>query len=224
MKKSSFRIELIIFDYDGVLVNSVSLNSKAFVKTFKHFGYKVEPEDFAVGNSLKEQLSYVMTYAADRHKIKVNYKDFKGVFEKIIKKEKYRLKFRKELKALIKELTQDFKLAVVSNNSRQKIEKMLLEYGVRKYFDKITGLGKREKFQGLTKKERLEEILNHFGLLAEQSVVIEDVPKHLKTAHDLGIKTIAFIFEENKHLDFPSYSCLARNPAEVWKCIQSLTS
>lgn len=224
MKKSHFRIELIIFDYDGVLVNSVSLNSKAFVKTFKHFGYKVEPEDFAVGNSLREQLSYVMTYAADRDKIKVNYKDFKDIFEKILKKEKCHLKFRKKFKPLVKELSQDFKLAIVSNNSRQKIEKVLLKYGVRKYFDKITGLGEREKFQGLAKKERLEEILNHFGLLAEQSIVIEDVPKHLKTAHDLGIKTIAFIFEENKHLNFPSCSCLARNPAEVRKCIQSLIS
>lgn len=209
------KIKLIIFDYDGVLVDSVSANSRAFVKALMNLGFEVNPSDFIIGNSLKEQLQYVM----EKYQIQASYEEFKSQFENIVKKESKKIKFRKEFIDLIEDLSREFTLAIASNNSRDNIINILSANGVEDCFDKITGIGKGKKFQGASKKETLEEVLNSLDFSAKQALLIDDIPKHIRVAHSMGFKTIAFVYKENKHMDFPEYACLANSASEVKKCI-----
>jgi len=215
------KIMLVIFDYDGVLVDSVSANSKTFVKVLMNLGIEVNSSDFIIGNSLKEQLQYVIK----KYQTQVNYEKFKNQFENIVKKERKKIKFRKEFIGLIKDLSQEFALAIASNNSRDNIVNVLFANEVEDYFKKIIGCDeKKKKFQGASKKEVLGEVLNDLGFSAKQALLIDDVPKHIKVAHSMGFKTIAFVYKENKHMDFPKYACLASSASEINRCIQNFNN
>ncbi|MBU1127341.1 HAD family hydrolase [Patescibacteria group bacterium] len=194
-------LKLVIFDYDGVIVDSVEWNAKAFIESFGKLGHKIKEEDFIVGESLKTQFQHT----TNKYRLDLNYQRFKSYFEKAVGKNRKFIKVNKGFPDLFKKLSKNYTLAIASNNFQEQIEKSLTKHRVLNCFDLIVGIDDKGKFQGLKKQDKLNLILKNFQISAVNTVVIDDIPKHIETAHQLEMKTIGYQYQANRHMEFPHY-------------------
>ncbi|EKD29916.1 MAG: hypothetical protein ACD_78C00214G0002 [uncultured bacterium (gcode 4)] len=111
--------------------------------------------------------------------------------------------FRDELHQFVKEnLYWKYKLAILSNQIESWLEPILEEKKFREIFDIIitsynTGLVKPDR-------EIYEKVIQDLNLKAEECIYIEDRPKNLEPAKNLGMNVIEFRDYDSflKELDF----------------------
>jgi len=209
MKKQ--KPKLIIFDYDGVIVNTVEWGVKAFTTSFKRLGYPIKKEDIIIGEPREAQFRSII----DKYQITLSFEKFLSELEKIPKRDSEFIRANKGFPQLAKKLSQYYPLAIVSNNLVENIERKLKEYKMESYFKKIVGIEDEERFQGVSKEKRLKSILREFHLSGSETVLVDDIPKHIEIAHRLGIRTIAYLYKYNQHMKFPSYSYIAKSAKEI---------
>ena len=183
--------KLIIFDYDGVIVNSVEWGAKSFVRAFQELGFQeVSTSDFVIGEKLQIQVESV----TNQYNINTDYDAFKKAFEKHYKATRKMVTVNPGLPDAIRLIAHKYPLVIMSNNSKEKIEDVLRKNDLTTSFKQVSGLeDKKKRFQGSLKEGRLRTILKDHNCTPEQAVLIEDVPKHIEVAHSIGVDTIAYI-------------------------------
>lgn len=207
------KTKLIIFDYDGVIVNSVEWNAKSFIASFKKMGHLIKKEDFIIGEALEAQFNHV----AGKYHIIPDFEEFRSYFENEQRRNKKFVKINRGFPHLIKKLSQYYPLVIVSNNLVKNIEKRIEGCNIRNCFKKIVGLEKERQFAGITKRERLSLILEEFCLRGPETMLVDDIPKHIEVAHRLGIRTIAYLYKHNQHMKFSGRSHVVRSAKEIEK-------
>jgi len=134
-------INCVIFDLDGVLVDSIMAWIEAYKKTFKKFGL-----DFPGLEKLK-----ITTWATDREIIdRFLPRDFENREEKIQQIERYLfttmerfiltawIKQQEGSKELLGALRQrNKKLAIVTNSDRRLVDRIVHQFELHKFFDVI---------------------------------------------------------------------------------------
>jgi len=134
-------INCVIFDLDGVLVDSIMAWIEAYKKTFKKFGL-----DFPGLEKLK-----ITTWATDREIIdRFLLRDFENREEKIQQIERYLfttmerfiltawIKQQEGSKELLGALRQrNKKLAIVTNSDRRLVDRIVHRFELHKFFDVI---------------------------------------------------------------------------------------
>ena len=206
--------KLIIFDYDGVIVNSVEWNAKSFVRAFHELGFQeIRTGDFVIGDTLQTQFESV----TNQYNINIDdYDTFKKAFEKHHKATRKMVSVNPGLPDAIRLIAHKYPLVIMSNNSKEKIEDVLRKHDLTTSFKQISGLeDKKKRFQGSLKEDRLRTILKDYNCAPEQAVLIEDVPKHIEAAHSIGVDTIAYITKANQHMEFPEYTTKVHSPEEL---------
>ena len=183
------RAKSVIFDMDGVLVDSMRFHVKAWQKTFKPLGvaisayevYSREGEswqkstaDFLKMGGYKPAPALVRKVFAERKKI----------FKKIFKPSLFAgaaglLKFVK---------AKGFKLALVTATPRDEVVNMLPAHLV-KLFDVMVCGGDTKK--GKPHPDPYLKALERLGIKKSQAIVIENAPYGITSCKLAGIKCIA---------------------------------
>jgi len=212
-------IKAIIFDMDGVLVDSEELIFLAAHQMFLENGIKVTREDFVpyigtgedsyLGNVAKK---YNFEIDLKKHKARTYeiYGDLAkekliilpGVFEFIEKCKRYNLK-----------------LAIATSADKIKVDINLKTIGLSKNMFDVIIYGEKV----INKKphpEIYEKVINELKLLPENCIVIEDAVNGIKSAKKAGAKCIAlttsFPEESLKEADW-IYNSLLDIPDEILK-------
>jgi beta-phosphoglucomutase len=180
----------ILFDMDGVLVDSERFICQAAILMFKELGVDVVPEDFKpyVGMGENSYLGGV----AENHGIKVNIEQVKArtyqIFETIVKDKLSPLPGALEF--VISCRNKGFKLALATSADKVKMEVNLKEIGLSKetFHSIITGLD-------VVNKKPFPDIYiqaaKNLVLEPAECLVVEDAISGIKAAKAAGCKCLA---------------------------------
>lgn len=180
--------QLIIFDFDGVLVNTEYTTFNFYKELLPQYNIQLKEEDFKYKIGRKS-----IDFFKDVLKDKFN----KRLVDELIglKRNAFISDVKKYLKPLegAFELLNDLKqenitMAIGSQNEKPLIQKALDEFNIRKYFKITTSL------QDIKNKKPHPEVFylvaNKIGIDPSKTVVIEDAPVGIEAARVGGFKSI----------------------------------
>jgi beta-phosphoglucomutase len=198
-------IKGVLFDMDGVLVDSESFICKAAIMMFGELGIEVKPEDFQpfVGMGENRYIGGV----AELHGIKVDIQKVKArtyeIYQKIVRGKLSPLPGA--LQFISRCRNKGYRLALATSADTIKMEVNLKEIGLsRNSFNTIiTGLdvSKKKPFPDIYIKAA-----ENLGLKPEECLVVEDAVSGIKAARAAGCKCLAvtssFRAEDLKEADW----------------------
>ncbi|MBK7132976.1 MAG: HAD-IA family hydrolase [Bacteroidales bacterium] len=183
-------IKGVLFDMDGVLVDSESYISLAAILMFKEMGVIVSPEDFKPFTGMGE--NRYIGGVAEKHGIVVNIEKVKArtyqIYEELVKGKLYPLPGSHEFVAKCR--SKGFKLALATSADRIKMEVNLREIGLSSgtFNSIITGLD-------VEKKKPAPDIYikaaKSIGLEPNECLVVEDAVSGVKAGKAAGCKCLA---------------------------------
>lgn len=193
-------LKAVIFDMDGVLVDSEPLHAKSFVIAMKQFGVDITTEynyGFVGSTALSMCESAIKEFnlsVAPEEILAAN----AIAIHKLVKEEGYTpIPYTKEL---IKDLYKHgVKLGIASSSSEKQIEEVTKALGIKKYFDKFVSGASLERSKPAP--DVFLKALKELGVKASESIVIEDSMNGVIAANEAGIPCIGFINENSGNQD-----------------------
>ena len=180
--------DAILFDFDGVLLDSEPLHCACWAEVLAPFGVKLTWEEYGPRYAgLDDRVMLQIIASEARPPL-----DWAKLWEQYpAKKELFRLQmknpaFPKELPELLERLHGEYKLAVVSSSARIEIEPPLELRNLRRYFGAIVGGGDVERH-----KPAPDPYLMAARLLGAQApLVVEDSPSGIASGRAAGFPVL----------------------------------
>lgn len=182
-------LKAVIFDMDGVIVNTMPFHARAWQDTFKKFGIKLTKKEIY----LREGEKWDKTFfdIIKKHKIPLTQKIKDEVFrhrEKVFKK-MFKIRLFEDAPGLIKCLKKrGLLLALVTGTPRQEVKKILPEE-LYKLFDVI--IPSDEVRHGKPHPEPFLKALRVLKIAPKDAIVIENAPNGIIAAKRAKLKVIA---------------------------------
>jgi beta-phosphoglucomutase len=194
-------LKAIIFDMDGVLVDSMRFQADAWAKVFMEFGININRRDIYI---LEGSNNIGIVKAIFE---KVGKKAEPWLFEYLENKKREILDFEqivpfKGIQNCLKELKKNFKLATVSGSSRYMVEKVVNKFYPKCFEIIITG----DDFErGKPNPEPYIKALEKLNMTTNECIVVENSPMGISAAKRAGLYCVAVATtldsEELKHAD-----------------------
>lgn len=211
--------KLIIFDFDGVLVDTEYTTFDYYRKVLPSYGIYLKEEDFKykIGRKSIDFFKDVLKDKFDLEFVESLTNQKREAFAQDVKKYLKPIEGAFELLEACKK--KGLQMAIGSQNEKPVIQKALDEFNIRKYFQITTSL------QDLKNKKPHPEaflmVANYVRVLPSESVVIEDAPVGILAAKLGGFKSIgitsSFSKEELKGADLIINSMKQLNPELLLK-------
>jgi len=203
-------IKAILFDRDGVIVDSEAIHIRSIDEAFKRQGVKINKEDkkFVVGRNNRLHIAHFRKiysfneekWAEDEVKLYHKYFDNVKIFDPCVR-------FIKKVKKI------GFKTALVTSGGINSTNKMFKRTGLDKYFDAVIT------------HEQCKEVKPHpmpyliaakeLKVLPSECVVIEDSEVGVTAAVNAGMKCIVIKNKFTKHHDFSKASLVVDSADEI---------
>ncbi len=177
----------VIFDLDGVLVDSEALHVEAWRALFARLGIEVSDEEYAqgVGMADVDWLRWLVARRGLQADIASWREEKRALFQRILAADTRPFPGVAEL---VRRLRPDFRLAVASNSWRQNIETVLERLGLRDSFDALVGADDVTRHK--PHPEAYQVAAARLGLPPAACVVIEDSPLGIQAAKAAGMRCI----------------------------------
>jgi len=172
---------LFLFDFDGVLVNSLDLYAEAVTRILERIGTPIvkSKEDYLAlfdGNFYESMAARGVDLAAYNEAVK----------EILPRIDTNAMKPFDGLIPVLAALQKDSILAVVSSNGYRTIRTMLDRFGFAPYFREILGADFR-----ISKKEKIAYTLEKYGIPGERAFYVGDTAGDIREARAAGVRSVA---------------------------------
>jgi len=186
-KKSPKGIRAVIFDLDGVLIDSESVFSR-IVERFlkKEYGISITEEDVSNATGMSDE--GLFRYVLEKYGVEVDPKKYKEVAWSYFRKRKRLPRTKKALQA-VRALSRKFPLAVASASYSWYVGKFLKAEGFRKYLRFY--LGRDDVRNAKPSPEIYLLAAKRLGIPPENCLVIEDSFPGISAAKAAGMACIA---------------------------------
>ena len=211
-------IKNIIFDFDGVIVDSEVLVSKAFAKYFIKFGNTIKEEQFYkyAGKKTVE----VIDILSDKYNIKNKLKFSSEIFDLVSEVYSKDIKLVHGAKDYISK--SDRNHFIGSNSNKDRILDGLKFVGLDKFFlsDQVYSFDmvKRPK----PDPDIYLKVLNDNSLIREESVIIEDSGVGVKAATAAGVRVFGITAGKHWHSDRDTNELFDNGALNVFSDYESL--
>jgi len=193
-------LRAIVFDCDGVLVDSEPLHLKAFQETLRQEGIEINREDYVEKYlALDDRTCFETAFRENKKELSPGKLEF--LMEK--KAKAYAQATRggnllvfPGVPEFVMAASQNYALAVASGALRQEVEQALEAAGIRAYFEAIVTAndvvnGKPDPEPYLKALEALNGSGKRARISPQECVVIEDARHGVAAAHAAGMKCVA---------------------------------
>ncbi|MBI5572969.1 MAG: HAD family hydrolase [Elusimicrobia bacterium] len=212
--------QLIIFDIDGTLVNTLDDIRDSANKVLKHFGIKKASKE-----KIKHSVgSGVDNFFSNLHVKDSNIKSAKKLFsENYLKNLTVKSKLYSGMLGVLKELKKEkIILYVVSNKPQIFSEKLLKMLKVKKYFKKIIGINSEEKKRLKPSAFYIRKILLKEKILPSEALIVGDSKTDILAAKNSKIFSCAVLYGFRKYGELEKYNpdFYVRKPVELMDIIK----
>lgn len=201
-------IKAVIFDFDGVLVESMDIKTKAFAKLFEHEG-----EDI-----VKKVISYHLDNAGVSRYEKFRY-IYKEILKRFLSDKEFEILCKKfaasvmdgvikapyvyGAKEFLENYSQAYKCFVVSATPQEEIEEIIQKRHIRHFFKAVYGAPAR-------KNDVVRDILVKENIDPCNAVYVGDAMSDYKAAKENKVVFIARVTNDNNLL-FKDLDCIKLN-------------
>ncbi|MCK5081052.1 MAG: HAD family hydrolase [Candidatus Moranbacteria bacterium] len=175
MSKTAEKVKAIIFDFDGVIVDSFSANYGASSLFF----YDLEEEEYKArffGNIYQSKID------KKRKKTSVNY--FEEYERRLLA-----ISPGKNVLKTLERLKEKRLLFINSSTPEDSLEKYLEKYSLNNLFDEILGYNFSK-----SKVKKFKHLFNKYKLQPQDCIFVTDTLGDIKEANEVKLKTIAVDF------------------------------
>jgi len=222
MKKG---INYILFDFDGVIIDSELIATKAVLEVLKPTGYKIDIHTYSqqFAGMMENEVFEIIKNQMNIDDIQPYKQQYKALFWE---------KYDKELKSIsgMDELIKNLNISksIVSNSNLDYMIKSVKKIGLENQFDRLFSA------QMVEKPKPFPDLYNHavdeLNLDRSKTIVIEDSPTGVRAAKSAGLNVIGFlgaghIFEgHEKILTDNRADYIAKNAYELKNIILELNN
>lgn len=180
------KIKAIIFDLDGVIIDSVNCEFKAYKEALKETGFEISLNDFlkARGGTSIELLARI----AKAKQVKFDLEKVTKRKNSIYKTNLHRVKPYREMVEFIKRI-KDCKLGVASSGSIETINPILKNIGIKNLFDAI--IASEDITHGKPNPEIFLLAAKKLKAKPSECLVFEDSKEGISAAIAAGMKVVA---------------------------------
>lgn len=212
-------IKTIIFDYDGVIVDSFQNVYYMYQKICKEFNKKVPRtiEEFRDLYGYSYLQSYDNMKLSQEQRVRANF---------IFKNETLKLPLSvfKGIPELLEELSKHYRIGMLSANYKKEIEQKLKENGLRHYFFFVKGVERIN--EPLRKAIAIPKTLKEYKLKADEVVFIGDRTNDYNNARKAGLRNIIIVeygwgYDKNK---VPKQKFVVNTPLDIIKAVKIMSS
>ncbi|MDP2750379.1 MAG: HAD family hydrolase [Nanoarchaeota archaeon] len=180
------RAKAIIFDWDGVVADSLPVHFKIYKAVEKRLQKKIMPAHYYKNSDFID-----LDWRENLKKVDINDKKTWNKISEIYKKESARLNSEIKpfpgMKRIIIKLSKNFKLGIVSNNYLDVINEKLEEWEMEHYFKAIVdGHFKTNK----PHPGQLLECMKKLNVLPEETIYIGDMDGDITTGRNADVKRV----------------------------------
>ncbi|EKE19199.1 MAG: HAD family hydrolase [uncultured bacterium] len=181
-------IKAILFDMDGLLVDSEPLHFEAHRRALEKFGIQITKEDYIQNGVSGGRRSFYEVMQIKYHKpldINAVRKLKKEIYGELIKQ----IEVFDGTKRIVEILHRKYRIAVVSNTHPEYIQKTLAHVGMVEYFETISSAKELER--GKPFPDVYFNAMKKLGMEASECVAVEDSCSGIEAAKNAGIRCIA---------------------------------
>ncbi len=182
---------VFIFDFDGVIVDSVEALYNIYLDFLIEFGVKGNKEEFTLLNG--PTIPEIVTFLKNKHSIDENRESLLEIYYKKLSSIYNKVKLNNGIEEILRLLKcKNIKIALASSSKKDKINSLLKKFELKHYFDfVVTG-------DDVKKAKPSPEIFNAVKKTypKHEYYVIEDSENGLQSAMNAGMYTI-FLNPEN---------------------------
>ena len=173
--------KLFLFDFDGVLADSLDFYAEAVVRCLKRLGTPIvkDKQDYLAlfdGNFYESLAARGVDLAAFRQ----------AAGEVLAGMDHGAMKPFAGLVPVLAALSEANILAVVSSNGFRTINETLIRFGFASYFREIFGSD-----SGFSKKEKIAQTLEKYGISRERTFYVGDTAGDILEARAAGVRSVA---------------------------------
>ncbi len=196
-------IEAVVFDFDGVVVNSEPFYEEAIVDVFQENHIEIPQEDWADFKGMADREFYPLMIS--RYNFQGDIEALKSEIYRRMKKKLVKLNYIKGFKPFFDAINKQYPVGLVTSTSRNHLQWLAENTEIEDLFDlKITATDVNN-----TKPhhEPYEKMANLLSISPGKIIVIEDSINGLKSAQKAGMKTIALLTSFPKEsVNFADYT------------------
>jgi HAD superfamily hydrolase (TIGR01509 family) len=182
-------IKAVIFDMDGVIIDSEPVHKWAMNETLKIF--EIQPIDFSKPEYLGKTPKSVFTDLKIKYRLPWSVEELVKHKGNLAMKEMSRMGAIPGVVELIQELhNKGYKLVIGSGQDRNIINFVLNKFGIKNLFFGI--ISSENYFHPKPDPEVYNKCVSLLGLQPNECVVIEDAPNGVNSASAAGIKCVGF--------------------------------
>lgn len=212
-------IKAVIFDFDGVLVESVDIKTNAFAKLFESEGDSIVKQvvDYHLDNagvSRFEKFKYIYKEILKRELTKEVFNCLCDRFSQIVIDDVVNAPYAKGAPGFLKAHFSEYSYFVVSATPQKEMEDIAVRRNIKHFFKKIYG-------SPTSKNDAVRMVLLEENIESSNALYIGDALSDYEAASANGVKFIARI-NKNESL-FLGKNCLkVKDLADLEKLIKEL--
>lgn len=194
------RIQAVVFDMDGVLIDAKDWHYEALNRALGLFGYGISRVDHLTtfdGLTTKKKLEILSLERGLPRGLRTFLNDLKQVYTTEITHQKCKPVFAHEY-ALAKLKGVGYKLAVASNSVRATVELMMEKSDLRQYLDLL--LSNQDVRRAKPDPEMYTTAAQRLGVDPVACLVVEDNPHGIKAAEAAGCSVLVVHSTEDVNL------------------------
>lgn len=182
------KYELLIFDWDGTLIDSAARIVSSFQNAARELGYRIPTDDAVrdiIGLGLPEAIAKVMPEldkdGIDRMR--------GGYSQQFLHEDQTPVNLFDQVEAGLEQLAQSgYRLAVATGKSRRGLDRVLADTGLGAFFEHTRCA---DETCSKPDPQMLHELLTVTGVPASRSLMIGDTEYDLEMAHRAGVPSVA---------------------------------
>ncbi|MDD3182295.1 MAG: HAD family phosphatase [Alphaproteobacteria bacterium] len=183
-------IELVIFDCDGVLIDSEIIARRVESEELNKLGYQVTPEEITLRfNGLSTKTAYSLMRSKYQYDLPENYATL--VKERILQEFQTSLRPVDGVKETLPMLSSRFKICVASSSTPDKLRLGLTTTGLLRYFEPHL-FSASMVANGKPAPDLFLLAANSLGISPNNCVVVEDSTSGIRAAKAAGMRAFGF--------------------------------
>jgi len=188
-------IKVIIFDFDGVLVESAHIKTKAFRKLFSRWPDKADEgvafhlKNMGISRFLKFKYFYE-NIIREPYSEEIGFK-LGEEFSDIVLDEIKRAPFVRGAKTFLENYYSKYKFFIASGTPEEELREIVSYKGIDSFFADVLG-------SPLTKTEIVKNVLGRDSIKSNMVVFVGDAESDRKAAEDTGVHFVLRVTSENQ--------------------------